>query len=138
MSVEIRVTGLAELRAALERIRPEVAPEVKQANREAAERIRALAKSKASSLGGVAAKSAVSLVAAYGANWAGITIDGYSYPYALGAEFGGRGRPTTQQFKPWLGTTGYFLYPTIREHAEDILEPYENALERLIRKGFPN
>ena len=45
-----------------------------------------------------------------------------------GAEFGGRGRPTTQQFLPHKGTTGYVLYPTVRENRQDIWEAYSDAL----------
>lgn len=47
---------------------------------------------------------------------------------AFGAEFGGRGRPTTQQFQPHRGTQGYFLWPTIRARSDDIQERYSEAL----------
>ena len=53
----------------------------------------------------------------------------------MGAAFGGQGRPTTQQFLPHLGTTGYFPYPTIRKHSgeteETFLEHVEDLLERV-------
>jgi hypothetical protein len=52
---------------------------------------------------------------------------------ALGAEFGGQGRPTTQQFAPWRGQTGYFLFPTIRRDHEQIDATYRAALDRIIR-----
>lgn len=45
-----------------------------------------------------------------------------------GAEFGGRGRSTTMQFLPHLGTTGYALWPTVRELQPDIGERYSDAL----------
>lgn len=45
-----------------------------------------------------------------------------------GAEFGGQRRETTQQFKPWLGHTGHFLYPTIRADSDEIHAEYSDAL----------
>jgi len=52
----------------------------------------------------------------------------------FGAEFGGRGRRTTQQFRPWKGTTGYAFYPTLRRHTGDIVDGYRTALNRLATK----
>lgn len=48
-----------------------------------------------------------------------------------GAEFGGGKRPTTRQFKPWLGNdtgAGYFLWPTIRGEREFIEKAYGDAI----------
>lgn len=45
-----------------------------------------------------------------------------------GAEFGGGARPTTQQFRPHLGTRGYFLWPTVRAQSDHIHERYSQAL----------
>jgi hypothetical protein len=45
-----------------------------------------------------------------------------------GAEFGGRGRPTTRQFQPHRGTAGYFLYPTIREQGREAAEEWADAI----------
>lgn len=48
-----------------------------------------------------------------------------------GAEFGGQGRPTTQQFKPWRGSStgaGYFLWPTVRDDRTFIEKEYGDAL----------
>jgi hypothetical protein len=45
-----------------------------------------------------------------------------------GAEFGGRARPRTQQFLPHKGTTGYFLWPTVRGDRDYIMERYSGAL----------
>lgn len=52
-----------------------------------------------------------------------------------GAEFGGQRRPTTQQFRPWRGSgsgAGYFLYPAVRELADDMQDRYGDALLRAI------
>ena len=52
----------------------------------------------------------------------------------FGAEFGGRGRRTTQQFRPHKGTEGYAFYPTLRRHTADIIDGYRKALDRLAEK----
>ena len=49
-----------------------------------------------------------------------------------GAEFGGRGRPTTQQFQPHLGTRGYFLWPTVRARSDDTQKRYSEALDEAL------
>jgi hypothetical protein len=45
-----------------------------------------------------------------------------------GTEFGGGAFPTTRQFLPHLGTTGYALWPTIREELPDIMDRWADAL----------
>jgi hypothetical protein len=52
----------------------------------------------------------------------------------FGAEFGGRGRPTTQQFRPHTGTRGYWFYPTLRRKIPALLDGYQDALDRLCEK----
>jgi hypothetical protein len=53
-----------------------------------------------------------------------------------GAEFGGKARPTTQQFATWRGsseTAGYFLYPAVRAHAPDTGREYSEALDAALQ-----
>lgn len=45
-----------------------------------------------------------------------------------GAEFGGGARKTTQQFRPHLGQTGYFLWPTVRGDRDFIERAYGDAI----------
>jgi len=45
-----------------------------------------------------------------------------------GAEFGGKGRATTQQFLPHKGTAGYFLWPTVRDRSDEMQDRYSEAL----------
>lgn len=45
-----------------------------------------------------------------------------------GTEFGGRGRSSTMQFLPHLGTTGYALWPAVRENEARIGREYSEAL----------
>jgi len=45
-----------------------------------------------------------------------------------GAEFGGGARPVTRQFRPHLGQTGYFLWPTVRDRSDETAAAYSRAL----------
>ncbi len=134
----IRVEGLNELVARLKVLEAGSEVAVRLANKEAATFVTAGARAAASALGGVAAHAAPSLKASAGVKSAGVALGGGDHPEALGAEFGGGRRPTTQQFKPWRGngaTAGYFLYPTIRRDHEKIDETYRAALDKIIKEA---
>lgn len=47
-----------------------------------------------------------------------------------GAEFGGRARPTTQQFLEHRGTRGYFFYPTARANAARHYTMWTDAVDK--------
>lgn len=49
----------------------------------------------------------------------------------FGAEFGGRRRPTTQQFRQHRGRRGYAFYPALRHHTDDLIRAYLDGLDRL-------
>lgn len=134
-SDSVRVTGLVELRRALEQVEGGLSRELRTASKEIATDVAAEARGVAAGLGGVAAKTAPSVKAAAGITSAGVALGGAAYPFAAGAAFGGRGRPTTQQFQPHLGTTGYFPYPTIRRRMDDIEDAYGDAVDDLIRRA---
>ncbi len=51
----------------------------------------------------------------------------------FGSEFGGGRRPTTQQFLPWLGHTGYFLWPSVRADDAYITTEYSAALNKALQ-----
>lgn len=46
-----------------------------------------------------------------------------------GVEFGGGGRPSTQQFRPHRGIEGYEFFPTVRAKADEIGALWETALD---------
>lgn len=48
---------------------------------------------------------------------------------AMGAEFGGQGRPSTRQFRPHRGKRGYFLWPAVRQDSDRIQAAYSAALD---------
>jgi len=50
-----------------------------------------------------------------------------------GAEFGGGGRPTTQQFLPHQGRQGYFLYPTARARGRKYTEMWAEAVDKAFK-----
>lgn len=135
-SQAITVQGLAEFQRELRQI--DLASDLRDANREAAETVASAARARASSLGGVAAKTAPSIKAAAEQRRAKVDLGGSRYPFALGAEFGGQGRPSTMQFKPHLGRTGYALYPAIRDTREQFIDAYDRALGQLMARAFPD
>lgn len=138
-SESIQVQGLREFQAALKALDDRLPRELAQANYEAADHVVAReASRRARSLGGVAGKAAASIKAAKQQRAAAVSIGGPQFPFALGAEFGGQRRPTTQQFKPWKGHEGYFLWPAIRETKPQFMEVYERAIDDLMRRAFPS
>lgn len=134
-SEAIQVRGLADFQRELKRI--DLAKDLRLANLGAAELVAGRARGRASGLGGVAAKTAPSIKAAAEQRRAKVVLGGSQFPFAMGAEFGGQGRPTTQQFKPHLGRTGYALYPTVRDSRDEFVDVYERALDQLMRRAFP-
>lgn len=133
----VNVEGLRELSKALKEMGPEFSREMRLANKEVASDVADKARGAALTLGGVAAKTAPTLKASAGATSAGVAVGGGNAPWGAGAEFGGGRRPTTKQFKPWRGNgpdAGYFLYPTIRENAEEIEAQYREALDDLVAR----
>lgn len=134
-SESIQVAGLKDFIAALRAV--DLQRDLGKTNKEAAEMVASKARDKAESLGGVLAKAAPSLKALGQQRQAAISLGGSAYPFALGAEFGGGRRATTRQFKPWLGHTGYALYPTIRATREQFVQVYADAIQKLMSRAFP-
>lgn len=52
----------------------------------------------------------------------------------FGYEFGGGARPTTQQFPPWLGRTGYWFWPLLRREMPALRRAYMKTLDELATK----
>jgi len=52
----------------------------------------------------------------------------------FGFEFGGGARPTTQQFPPWLGRTGYWFWPLLRREMPALRRAYLKTLDELAAK----
>lgn len=138
--VGTRVEGLDSLVERLKAVDPLLVAEIKKVNKEAAERLKERASRTALGEGGVAAHTVKmgGLGITYGEKSAGVVLQGAkdgATPFALGAEFGSHQTIHTRQFKPYVGTRGYFLFPTLRAEAEWILEPYQHAVDDVIRKA---
>jgi hypothetical protein len=52
----------------------------------------------------------------------------------FGAEFGGRGRKTTQQFLRHRGRQGYFFWQAVRDSRSYIAKEYVAAIDRVVEK----
>lgn len=131
----VRVDGLAELNRTLRALGGrEFQAELREAGRTVAKDVAQDAVGKAHSLGGVAAHVAPSISASAGFTSAGVSFGGASHPAAMGAEFGGQGRPTTQQFQPFRGHEGYFIYPAIRDNADHIEATYLKAVDDILKR----
>jgi hypothetical protein len=131
----VRVEGLTQLVARLKALETGAEVGVRLANKAAAQLVASGAVSAASSLGGVAAHVAPSIKASAGLKSGSVSFGGGDFPMAAGAEFGGQGRSTTQQFSPWTGTTGRFVFPTIRRDQAEIDSTYRAALDRIIQEA---
>lgn len=135
---DVKIEGLRELAKALKEIGPDFPREMRKVNKDVAGGVAEHAQHNALGLGGVAAHAAPSLTSNGGVNSAAVALGGMAHPEAGGAEFGGGRRPTTQQFKPWRGSgssAGYFLYPAIREDADEIYDDYLEALDNLVKRA---
>ncbi len=131
----VRVTGLVELNRALKALGPEVQKELKAANFEVGSMVADDARSIAMGLGGVAAKVAPSIKATKTATGAAVSFGGAAYPMAGGAEFGSL---RYKQFQPWRGNgsdAGYFVYPAIRQDADQIEATYLDRIDDIMRKN---
>ena len=51
----------------------------------------------------------------------------------FGAEFGGRRRPTTQQFLRHRGRQGYFFWQAVRDSKSFVVSEYSDAIERVLK-----
>lgn len=145
----VKVTGMREARAALKRCEDaDRQSELRSTNVEVAELIVTEGRQRAAGVSALAAKAARTLRAGRALTRATVTLGGASAPFALGAEFGAfrnqrrfnvGGNPPRHgqgwnQFAGWRGNhedAGYFMYPSIRENTDRIVDMYGDAIERI-------
>ena len=126
----IRIENLGAVTRALRQLPGDISDELKTASGEIATRVASQARMPAGARR-QSARAAETLRVRKGTT-PSIALGSAAVPFALGAEFGGGRRPTTQQFPPWRGsgkTAGYFLYPTVRTLEKWIGETYLEALD---------
>jgi hypothetical protein len=138
-----QIVGLRDFQRALSIAGKGFSLAIKEANVIAAKELVSVAKGKAESLGSVAAKSAKSLRASFALNYSAVNLGGGRYPFALGAEFGAKQYRQFKswrgnQFEGWEGGPGYFLFPSLREHGEEIVKRYFDRIDRLTDEAFPD
>lgn len=63
----------------------------------------------------------------------GPTISGGG-PYFLGSVFGGQGRPTTRQFKPYVGGDGYWFFTSLSEGYPAAVEKFSRVVGAIARE----
>lgn len=143
-SQKIEVQGLYEFLAQVKATAPEVAKQVADVNKKAADIVKDAAAAKAAGIGSTAAKAAGSLATSKATRQASVRL-GRGMPFAFGAEFGAK---RYNQFKPWTGNqwvkesgpaggVGYFLYPAIREQKAKVESEYMASMLALMRMaGF--
>lgn len=134
MPERIEVLGLKDFQRELRRLDKAWPRELRAANRDAAEIVARGTRSSFASRPGVAPKVAASVKVLAQQRSAAVRIGGRRWPYALGSEFGSRRYP---QFPPVL-RGGYSLYPTIKASRDEMVEEYGEAVDRLMRRAFPD
>lgn len=140
-------TTIAGLNKALRKLPKEASTELRNASLAISRDIAKEAAGRARSQGGLAALVAPSIKAKYDrvpaikmGSTAKLPEEGSDWTHSRGgsrqtigdviwgAEFGGKGRATTQQFMEHRGTRGYFLWPTVRDNSDEMQDRYSEAL----------
>lgn len=138
----VNVTGLKELRKAVKEAGDELPKEMRQTNKNVAERIiepaakergrqsrRNLAGGRAA-LGSVGVASIRTLATQKSAT---IAMGGGRVPWAGGSEWGSGG--AYRQFPP-KNPEGYILYPTVKDKRDEVIEAYLEEMERFTGRIF--
>lgn len=132
----IGVEGFDAFRADLKAAGKDAVKELARESKKLSEDIAQRARDRANALGSTAAHVADAIKSVQSSTGVYIRLDGAAFPEAWGAEFGGRRRPTTQQFQPFLGRQGYFLYPTVEALSTDdeVDRRFGDLMESLLTK----
>jgi hypothetical protein len=148
---KVNVRGLDDLRRELKKLdEAGLIDGLKDVNQSVAALVVGWAQSRASTP--LEKKAAATLKASRTQARAQVTFGGAKSQFAEGAEFGatrdllrttpgGRSVLGWNQFKDWRGNkedAGYFLFPAIRAHEEEIAEQYLDGIEKLASKAFPD
>lgn len=158
----VAVVGLNDFRRQLARVLQEGGSDgadmLKEANWKVAQLVVEKAQEKAGTLGRMQAKAASALKPSRIATKAQVVgTQDARVPFFFGAEFGARQdilrRPRQaagwagpgryrgfRQFLPWRGNkgdVGYFLFPAMREHSNEIKEMYGDEIDKIVRAVFP-
>lgn len=147
MADAVKVTGLKELIRELKKLDDAgLVNELKDANYKVAQLV--VNKAQGNASGRMESAAAASLKPGRQAAKAVVSGGGAAVPFFGGAEFGAgqnKLRNTARgavrgwnQFVPWTGQTGRFLYPAIRSSMDEIVELYGDEIEKITKRAFPD
>jgi len=151
LGVAVKVDGLKDFSRELKALGDkDLSAEFTRANVAAADLIVERARVRAAGQGRQAKAAARTLRAVKSKVRAEVVVGGVKAPWVFGSEFGAQqNKPRRRtsgsyrgfnQFKPWRGSganAGYWLYPTIRASADDIVDQYVPDVDELMSKAFP-
>lgn len=129
--VAVEVTGIRELRRALEQVEKGMGREVGQAGKRAADMLTPLIRGRVPARSGRAGGS-VRAVTVQGGG--GVRAGGAKAPYYPWLDFGGRvGRrhATVREFIP----QGRYVYPTFDAHRQDVVDVYAREIAALLERA---
>lgn len=104
-------------------------------------------KAKAKAMGSTPGKAAPSLRSGTSGTGAKVMLGGGRHPYAIGSELGSKQGPRKKQFEqyrgqppasPFEGSSGYWLFPSIRENEVPIETGWAKDLDDWVAETFPH
>lgn len=134
--ITVEIDGLREMQAVLRRMPKTAQAEARTQSQKIADtettRIQRAARTRQGRLAARSVRSRrdrVPTVAAGGARTVRPGVRGGDVFF--GAEFGGRGRPSTRQFPPHRGRRGYFMWPTLRADTDRMFKQWSKAVDKI-------
>lgn len=158
MTDGVQIVGLADFRRDLKAVGDEWPRQLRQVNKEVADKARDYARGEATALGGVHAKAAPAIKSFATATQAkiGVTVGDRRFPMAAVATWGAkrhsgwyaarRYRSSVAQHPPWVGNTydtgvvgqgPYGINSAIAHHERELAEMYLDGLADLAARAFP-
>jgi hypothetical protein len=131
---KIEIEGLKDFARELRRLDKAWGKELRTASKDAADIAADATRSSFASRGGVAPKVAASVKVLAQQRGASIRIGGDRYPYAMGSNFGSK---RYAQFPP-VASPDYSLYKSIRAKRPEVVDAFGDAIDRLVKRAFPN
>lgn len=126
MAAGVTIKNVDAVLARLDRLPATARREVDEVLTDVAKTNAALIRREAGRAGRQAARASRSVAAS------GHSISGGG-PFFLGSVFGGRGRPTTQQFKPYVGGDGYWFFTSLAGGYPAAVEKFSEVVDAIAR-----
>lgn len=139
-----QIVGLKAFARALKKVGEDYPKALREANYDLSTELIKRTQLRASLEGAQAAKAARSIRAVRSSNMAMVQAGGVRAAYFFGAEFGSKRYGQFQRWRGnqhddagWDGGPGYFLHPTIRNEADELIAAYMEQLNALMAQAFP-